>query len=163
MSFFVSRREFLKAGAAGSLLLACVGRVHAASDDETAMLRAIAAALLHGALPESGEARHEALEVTVRGIRKAVSGLSLPVQKEIAELFSLLTLAPTRRLLAGVAPVWQDAGVAEVSAFLESWRRSRFMLLQSAYAALHDLALGAWYARPERWEAIGYPGSPEVF
>ena len=99
----------------------------------------------------------------MRGIRKAVSGLSLPVQKEIAELFSLLTLAPTRRLLAGVAPVWQDAGVAEVSAFLESWRRSRFMLLQSAYAALHDLALGAWYARPERWEAIGYPGSPEVF
>ena len=29
-------------------------------------------------------------------------------------------------------------------------------------AAVHDLVLGAWYAQPESWEAIGYPGPPEV-
>ena len=40
---------------------------------------------------------------------------------------------------------------------------SRFALLQGAYAALHDLVLGAWYARPEAWPTIGYPGTPEIF
>jgi hypothetical protein len=30
--------------------------------------------------------------------------------------------------------------------------------LRSAYQALHDLVLGAWYANPANWDAIGYPG-----
>lgn len=36
----------------------------------------------------------------------------------------------------------------------------RFDLLKSGYAALHDLILGTWYAQPESWAAIGYPGPP---
>ncbi len=159
----LSRRTFLKAGLAGSLLLAVAGQVAAAPDEEGRMLRAVAAALLVGALPESGGERERMLDETVQGIRKAVAGLSLPVQKEIVELFSLLTLSPVRRLLAGVNADWGEARVVDVSAFLEQWRNSRFALLQSAYAALHDLTFGAWYARPERWDAIGYPGPPEVF
>jgi hypothetical protein len=47
-------------------------------------------------------------------------------------------------------------------AFLESWRHSRFDLLKSGYAALHDIIFGAWYAHPDSWESIGYPGPPEV-
>jgi hypothetical protein len=35
-------------------------------------------------------------------------------------------------------------------------------LLQQGYQALHDLVLAAWYARPDSWPAIGYPGPPEV-
>jgi len=34
----------------------------------------------------------------------------------------------------------------------------RFALLRIAYHALHDLVLGAWYAQPSNWVAIGYPG-----
>jgi hypothetical protein len=159
----VQRRQFLKVGLTGSFLLACAGRVSAASDEEAAMLSAIAAAMLAGMLPGEQGARATALSETVAGVRRAVAGLSLQSQKEVGELFLLLTLAPTRRLLAGVAAPWHEAGEAAVAAFLESWRFSRFGLLQGAYAALHDLVLGAWYARPEHWEAIGYPGTPEVF
>jgi hypothetical protein len=50
-----------------------------------------------------------------------------------------------------------------VSEFLQDWRSSRLGLLQSAYGALHDLTFGAWYARADTWEAIGYPGPPRGY
>ena len=168
----IGRREFLKVGVAGSVLLACAGKLHAASpaagakagnDEEAVMLAAIANAVLVGMLPADAAARANVLAETAGGVRHAVSGLSLQSQKEVAELFALLTLSPSRRLIAGVSSPWGEAAVEDVAAFLESWRRSRFALLQGAYAALHDLVLGAWYARPETWPAIGYPGTPEVF
>jgi hypothetical protein len=48
--------------------------------------------------------------------------------------------------------------VEQVSAFLQDWRLHRLGLLRSAYHALHDLVLGAWYAQPASWLAAGYPG-----
>jgi hypothetical protein len=45
-----------------------------------------------------------------------------------------------------------------VAEFLQGWRTHRFGMLRGAYAALHDLVLGAWYAQPDAWAAIGYPG-----
>ena len=164
----ISRREFIKTGAAGGVLLTFSGWLNAAgarglSDGEREMLAAVVAVLLDGALPKEGAARRQLVERTVDGIAKAVSGLSLATQKELGELFGLLVLAPARRVIAGVSRPWREAGAAEVAEFLESWRSSRLGLLQSGYAALHDLTFGAWYARSESWEAIGYPGPPEVF
>jgi hypothetical protein len=101
--------------------------------------------------------------LTVDGIATAVAGLSLASQKELGELFGLLVLAPARLLLAGVGKPWREASVAEVSEFLQDWRSSRLGLLQSAYGALHDLTFGAWYARADTWEAIGYPGPPRGY
>ena len=161
----VSRREFIKTGVAGSLLLSLSGWLNAAgrrplSDAEREMLAALCNALLDGALPEERTQRQRLLALTVDGIAAAVAGLSLPTQKEIGELFSLLVLAPTRLLLAGVGSPWREASIAEVGEFLQSWRTSRLGLLQSGYGALHDLTFGAWYARPDSWEAIAYPGPP---
>ncbi len=162
------RRRFLSTGVAGSVLLAFSGWLNAAGTRglnaaERDMLTAVAAAFLDGALPTEGEARRELLARTVDGVAKAGSGLSAATRKEIGELFGLLTLLPGRLLIAGVGSSWAEAGPAEVAGFLQSWRFSRLGLLQSGYAALHDLTFGAWYARPESWEAIGYPGPPEVF
>ena len=164
----LSRRQFLQTGVAGSVLLACSGWLNAAgarrlSDAERDMLAAVAGVLLDGALPQEGAARQQLVARTVDGIARAVAGLSLATQKEIGELFGLLVLAPTRMVLAGVGRPWREASAAEVGEFLASWRGSRLLLLQSAYAALHDLTFGAWYAQPDSWEAIGYPGPPEVF
>lgn len=159
----IARRQFLKAGIAGSLLLALAGRVHAASDERRAMLVAVSSAILKGLLPEDAAARRAALGATATGVERAVAGLSLPVQKEVGELFSLLANAGGRRLLAGVPAAWSEARGEDVSAFLTAWRYSRFALLRTAYAALHDLVFGAWYARTENWAAIGYGGPPEVF
>ncbi|HNC52142.1 MAG TPA: twin-arginine translocation signal domain-containing protein [Accumulibacter sp.] len=164
----VSRRQFLKTGLAGSVLLALSGWLNAAgarslSDGEREMLAALANAILEGALPPEGERRHRLLALTVDGIASAVAGLSLAAQKEVGELFGLLVLAPGRLMLAGVGKPWREASVAEVSDFLQSWRSSRLSLLQTAYAALHDLTFAAWYGRSDTWDAIDYPGPPRGY
>src|SRR5947208_2488631 len=55
---------------------------------------------------------------------------------------------------------WPEASFASVTAFLTRWRDSRFALLQSAYGALHQLVMAAWYGSPNAWPAIGYAGPP---
>lgn len=170
----MKRRAFVQAGLAGSALLAVSGWLNAAatrarpplyrlSDAENEMLLAIVPVFLHGVLPADAASRQEKVQRTVAGVVRAVSGLSLATRREVGELFGLLALAPGRRWLAGVGNAWRTASGEEIAAFLENWRASRFDLLFSAYAALHDLIFGAWYAQAEAWEAIGYPGPPEVF
>jgi hypothetical protein len=127
------------------------------------MLGAVVNAMLDGVLPAQGQQRQPLLARTVDGIAKAVGGLSAASQQEIGELFGLLVIAPARLILAGVSTPWGEASVAEVGEFLQSWRSSRLSLLQSAYGALHDLTYGAWYGRPETWEAISYPGPPRGY
>jgi hypothetical protein len=84
------------------------------------------------------------------------------LQAEVKQLLALLASWPGRRLLAGVSAPWPQASSAEVAAFLERWRFSRWVLFQQAYHALHELVLAAWYARPDSWPAIGYPGPPAL-
>lgn len=161
----LSRRQFIKTGLAGACLLSLAGWLNAAgarrlSDAEREMLGALCNAMLEGALPRDAAQRRQLVALTVDGIAVEVAGLSLAAQKEVGELFGLLVLAPARRMLAGVGKPWREASVAEVTEFLQAWRSSRLNLLQSAYGALHDLTFGAWYARPDTWDAIGYPGPP---
>lgn len=170
----LTRRRFLKVGLVGGAGLAVLGTLYwqrAQRHENVAAFKldvtgreivaALAPAILAGTLPE-GEGRAAAIERLVDGVEKAIAGLGAAAQDEVRQLFALLGFAPTRILLAGVTPVWREASVADVPAFLERWRFSRLDLLQSAYAALHDLVLGAWYGGDDAWEAIGYPGPPEV-
>lgn len=164
-----SRRSFLKAGAVGALVLAAGGGIYRATrpsaparfvlDGEArAALEAIVPVILAGALPAAADERRRAVAASVEGVHAAILNLPLAVQEEVQDLFGLLALAPARRLLTGIAGPWSAAREAEVAAFLQDWRGHRFALLRTAYGALHDLALGAWYAQPASWQAIGYPG-----
>ena len=156
-----TRRQFLQTGLTGSLLLGVAGCTRpSAGNGRRAVIAAIAPVTLGLALPASN--RDAALTRTVDAVETAIDGLSLPAQQEIGELFDLLAFAPTRILAAGVWADWPAASAADIGQFLEYWRHSRFDLLKSGYAALHDLIFGAWYAAPENWPAIGYPGPPEV-
>lgn len=163
----IGRRTFLKVGLAGGVVLGAGGIWYAATREAVApgrldnatrsMFGAIAPVILAGvALPEPATT-----EDVVAGVEAAFGGLSAAAQKELGELFGLLSFTPTRFVLTGVSE-WGRASHADIAGFLESWRRHRLALLRGAYAALHDLVLGAWYARTESWEAIGYPGPPEV-
>ncbi|QOY96008.1 twin-arginine translocation signal domain-containing protein [Massilia sp. UMI-21] len=163
-----SRRTFLKAGGLAALALATGGALYRAThaapphrfalDGEArAALHAILPAILAGALPQ-GAGRDAALAGTIEGVHGAILGLPPATQKEVQDLFGLLALAPARRLLTGVAGGWEGARTEEVGAFLQAWRLHRLGLLRSAYHALHDLVLGAWYAQPASWAATGYPG-----
>ena len=166
----ITRRTFLVAGVAGSAALATAywmrrslalphdGRVDRAESD--AVLVAIAPVMLHGALPESSAAHREAVQATVRQVQAAMEMLPLAAQRELAQLFALLTWAPTRFALTGLVSPWETATADVVAGALLALRDSSVALKRSAYAALHQLVLGAWYASAEAWPAIGYPGPP---
>lgn len=169
------RRTFLKAGVAGTVLLAGAARIPAAaaraadsmaarglSSADRVVVAAIAPVMLAGALPAAGEAKAKAVAGVVDGVSQAVAGMPPATRRELGELFMLLDLAPTRHLVAGVSRPWPEASAGEIAAFLQGWRMSRLALLQSGYHALHDLIVAAWYAQPESWPPLAYPGPPEV-
>lgn len=166
------RRRFLKFGVAGGLLLAAAGAVRAqpgyraaAGDDTLQVLREadreVLAAITPAILAGTGATGPD-LAAVIGSVDRAVAGLPPHLQDEVRQLLALLASWPGRRWVAGVDVPWREASVAEVSAFLERWRFSRWALLQQGYHALHDLVLAAWYARPGSWPAIDYPGPPEV-
>jgi len=169
-----NRRHFLQAGLAGAAVLAIAGgvawfrhRVSAAAaapalgEDARGVVRAIVPSLLAGALPPGGD-RAAAIDETVAGVDLAIAGLTPSARAELAELFALLTLGAGRRAFAGVSSAWQHATRDEVDAFLASWQASSWALKRTAYDAMHQLVLAAWYANPRSWPAIGYPGPPAL-
>jgi len=156
-----TRREFLKTGLAGGLMLNIAACTRPGENDgRSQVLSALIPVMLAGALSSRPEDAAQQVNRTLSGVETAINGLSLAAQKEIGELFDLLAFPLTRMLAAGLWSPWEEATPANLNAFLESWRHSRFDLLKSGYAALHDLILGTWYAQPESWGAIGYPGPP---
>lgn len=166
MAHTLTRRSFLKVGIFGALALAAAGGIYRMTrpvettggfvlDDGThAALTAIIPAILAGAVRPSTQDVLAAIGRT----HAAILGLPLATQKEIQDLFALLTLGPTRRFLAGVPDDWAQAKPEDVAAFLQSWRLHRIAMLQAAYHALHDLVIGPWYSDESTWPAIGYPG-----
>jgi hypothetical protein len=168
----VTRRTFLRFGVAGALILAAaaVGRAErvyrpAAANEPPLVLdasdREVLAAVAPVILAGTAAARADQAAV-IASIDRAVSGLPPHLQREVRQLLALLASWPGRRGLAGIAAPWRSAPAADVEAFLDRWRFSRWALLQQGYHALHELVLAAWYARPDAWGAIGYPGPPEV-
>ncbi|MEC5163654.1 MULTISPECIES: hypothetical protein [unclassified Janthinobacterium] len=166
----ISRRSFLKVGVVGALVLAGGGAVYRLVRGPTppgrfvldgaagAALAAIAPAMLGSAVPAGPAPRAAAVAAVSERVNQAILGLPLATQQEVQDLFGLLALAPARRFVAGVPGGWAEATPAQLAAFLQSWRTHRFAALQSAYHALHDLVIGAWYSDPGNWAAIGYPG-----
>lgn len=164
------RRSFLKIGILGALTLAAGGAVYrkvqgpaplgrfVLDGDARLVLTALIPSMLGSALPAAAPARAAAVQATAERVKGAVLGLPLATQKEVQDLFGLLALGPARRLLAGVPGGWDQASPAQVDAFLQGWRGHRIAMLQTAYHAMHDLIIGAWYSDPAHWDAIGYPG-----
>ncbi|MEO8101391.1 MAG: hypothetical protein ABI790_02625 [Betaproteobacteria bacterium] len=172
----INRRTFLKVGLAGACALALAHsldrRVFAAverpgsldlkklANKDAACIAALAPAVLKGALPDDLVARQIAINEVVEAFDRTVAGLSPAVQKEIEQLLSLLTFSPTRRLIAGVSMPWHEASEADVTGFLNTWRQSRFALLQQGYQALARVMIACWYGNPLSWGKILYGGPP---
>jgi hypothetical protein len=160
-----SRRSFLKVGLLGTFALAAAGGLYrltrapelplafAMDDEARSVLTAIVPAMLKDAVSTPAD-----LNAAITRINDAIIGLPLSAQKEIQDLFALLALGPSRRLLAGIPDDWRQAKQEDVVAFLQNWRVSRIALFQGAYLGLHDLVTGSWYSHESTWAAIGYPG-----
>lgn len=165
-----SRRSFLKAGLLGAIVLSAAGGLYRMSRpamvpqrfrlDESA--HAVLAALIPVVLKDAVAPGSADADAALARTLDAIAGLPLSAQKELQDLFALLSLGPARRLLAGLPDDWSAARAEDVAAFLQDWRTSRLGLLQSAYHGLHDLILGPWYSHESTWAAIGYPGPIEI-
>jgi len=167
----VTRRQFLKVGAGGAAVLAMarIARAQVGSRVDSTLdpaardiLAAVVPVMLDGALPADADARAQRVAATIERIDRSVAGLPTHLQAEIGELFALLAFAPSRWLIAGVRAPWRETPPEDVAAFLQRWRQSRWTLLQQGYGALHELIFAAFYAEPDSWPRIGYPGPPRL-
>lgn len=166
----VSRRQLLRIGFFGSVALSAVSATAVLTGCSTPpaaqgygllrpndlkVLRALLPVLLAGELPE-GEARHDAIEETLRTLDSFLAGTSVAGQKQLAQLFDLMALPLTRYTIVGLSEDWDRAAPADIAAFLEHWRASRFDTLRAGYAGLTQTLNMMWYLQPRAWAAIGY-------
>lgn len=169
----MQRRRLLKLGVVGSAALGVVGGVAwlaqtaqntrvPLSDSAFQVLTAIATALLEGSLPNDARDRQAVMPAYLDRLVNTVNGLPPSSQRELAQVLSLMVLAPGRWALSGLGTPWAHASREQVHDALETLRRSRWVQRRQLYHALRDLARAAWYAAPTTWAALGYPGPRTV-
>ena len=167
------RRQFLKVGIAGGLVLAgarWLDRTPAVAapnyrflDERGASaVAALVPVVLDGALPGDEAERRRAGSEIVEAFDRAVSGLSISVQKEVDELFSLLRFPPARLMFTGLWAPLEESNPQDIAAFLTRWRHSRFDIQRAGYQAITQLLQAAWYGNSASWAVIGYPGAPQL-
>lgn len=79
---------------------------------------------------------------------------------EVSQALKLLENALTGLLLEGRTRPFTACSAAEQDAVLESWRTSGLLVRRQVYKALRGLCASAYYASPETYAAVGYPGPP---
>ena len=119
-------------------------------------------AFLDGSLPTEDAQRARSLAGFLDRVDALVAALPTHAQRELSQLLSLLATSPGRRVLAGLAPEWNDATVHEIRQALQAMRLSPHALRQQAYQALHDIAGSAYFSDPDTWTVLGYPGPAPV-
>ena len=123
---------------------------------------AVGRAVLDKSLPQQDDARETALKGLLDRIDGLIGALPRYVQSELSQLLALLGSLVGRRALAGLNNVWDEATVVQVQQALQGMRLSRMALRQQAYAALHDISAGAYFADPSSWSVLGYPGPLKI-
>ncbi|MES2946218.1 MAG: hypothetical protein V4772_25390 [Pseudomonadota bacterium] len=164
----MQRRTLLKLGFASAAVLAVAGGASALlqgglergvlSPAGREVFGAIGNAVLDKTLPAEAGARQIALNGLLSRIDALVQALPVHAQNELSQLLSILASSAGRRTLAGLSQPWAEAAIADVQQALEGMRLSRLALRQQAYAALHDIAAGAYFSDPSSWAVLGYPG-----
>ena len=164
----MQRRTLLKLGFAATVTLAVLGGGVALlrpgvaggrfSEPALALMRAVAEAVLDGSLPDEAAARAAALDAHLQRLQGLVSGFPPATRDELSQLLSLLTTAPGRLAITGLAQDWTQAGVAAIQGALQAMRLSGIDIRRQVYQALRDLTNAAFYADSSTWRLMGYSG-----
>jgi hypothetical protein len=168
------RRSFLKLGAVALAAIGAGGWLASYLTDKgalavleagakldaqaQAMLAKLADAILDGALPTEAAARAKAIARVVGAADQAIGTLPPHLTKEVHDLFAMLGAAPTRALLIGQWTGWAEATREDVGRMLTGLRHSSVTLRRVVYISLRDMVAGSYYASPDTWEQVGYPG-----
>ena len=164
----MQRRTWLKLGAVSATVLILAGGATALlqpglqqgrlSPGAQDVFTSVARAILDGTLPTEPAQAQAALAGLVLRIDALVQALPPHAQAELSQLLGLLGTGVGRRTLAGLAPDWPSASVAEVQQALQSMRTSRLALRLQSYQALHDIVGAAYFSDASTWPTLGYPG-----
>lgn len=167
----MKRRTLLRLGILGSAVVALGGglalwrpALHEGrlAPEGREIFRAVARAVLDGALVGSPIAQGAELNAQVERVQAVLAGFPSHVRKEFSLLLGLLGTALGRRGIAGLDVGWDAATTEELQAALQRMRTSSLALRQQTYHALRDLTNGAFYIDPSHWAHLGYPGPPEL-
>lgn len=164
----MQRRTLLKLGLGTGVVLAVAGggvalwqpglRAGHLSEDSRTLMRAVARAVLDGALPADAVLREQVLDAHLQRLDAAVAAFPSATRAELSQLLALLSSAPGRVVLARLNTPWPQASVAELQHSLQAMRLSSLSLKQQAYHALRDLTNAAYFSDPSAWAHMGYPG-----
>jgi hypothetical protein len=168
----MQRRTLLKLGLGASVLLALAGGGLAMlkpglvggrlSGPARAVFGALANAILDGSLPAPGPERNAALAAHLQRLEATLAGFPAATQAELSQLLALLASAPGRIGLTGLREDWAEASVVSLQQALQGLRSSSLAMRQQVYHALRDLTNAAYYADPQSWPLLGYPGPREI-
>ncbi len=168
----MQRRTLLKLGLGSATVLMLAGgavallqpglRDHALSPVAREVFASVGQAVLDKSLPAAAGPRQTAIKELLGRVDTLVQALPPHAQDELSQLLSLLGSTVGRRTLAGLGPAWADASTTEVQQALRGMRVSSLALRQQAYAALHDIATGAYFADAATWPMLGYPGPLKI-
>ena len=171
----LSRRGFLKIGAAGTAVLAtasvaatlagCSGSEPATAqgfkflrEADVELFRALTPVVLAGALPAKPEDQAPLIAETLKRVDAGCYLAGTPNQKQLRQLFDLLNFRLTRAPATGVSAPWREADAADIAAFLERWRGSSVGLFNGGYRVLVKLVAASYYGQSAAWPLSGYPG-----
>lgn len=80
---------------------------------------------------------------------------------EVKQLLLLLENGLAGLVFDGRIRTFTSLSPEDQDAVLLAWRRSSLSLRRTGYKALHGLCAAAYYASPEVYERLGYPGPPD--
>lgn len=126
--------------------------------DEYAVLAAVAARVV--AVDEDAPST-DAVDVAGRA-DAAMAPWPDSVQREFRQLLRLFESALTGAVTGtGLAP-FTASTARKQDERLEAWAGSRVSVFRTGYQAMKRLACACYYAAPETWPAVGYPGPVEL-
>lgn len=166
----LTRRQLIKTGLMGSVLLVGAGYLAAPAPDPVpvqspqplAFLTRHHAIVIAAIAPAMLAVERLDLNLVTQGVDAAIRALPLALQAEVGQLLDLLANPWGRRWLAGLSTPWPRATRSDITAFLQRWQQSRFALLRTGYQALHALIMAAWYGNPHSWAALGYQRPAQI-
>ncbi len=173
----LDRRRFLRRGLVGGGLLVAAAvapfafrstRLRAPhaplrllSPGEYSVLAAAAARIVPGDGAGPRWPTADALDCAGK-IDALMAGVHPDAGNDFRRLLRLLESSAFGAVQAGTPRPFTRSAPAEQDARLEAWRTSRLELLRTGYQAVKRLADATYYASPETYALVGYPGPPDV-
>lgn len=168
----INRRQVLKYGLTGTFILAAggvtlalqptkmvvpPGELKCLTDKEYSILFAIAETLLPPTEPFPAASELQ-IAYTVDGVlAKTHPG----VQSEIKQVLGLIENAAAATLFDGNPRPFSRSLKTTQHKIIERWRTSNLHIRRTAFKAVAGLCNGAYYARKESCQLVGYPGPPQ--